>query len=127
MIALIFKWIAITILSVCILALLAYIFLKPKLTVHADGTTVSVLKNTFYIPTDSPTKIYRFDPSPKELDKILQTNTKDYPATFVIYIKYISTGQVVSLNADQTFNAASLYKLAVMYTVYQKASDGKLG
>ncbi len=126
MIKLLIKYVITISFSIGILTLLVYIFLKPKFSVHADGTTISVLKNTFYIPTTSPTKIYKFDPNPPELSNILKSNVKDYPATFGIYIKNISTGQEASLNADETFNAASLYKLAVMYTIYQKAADGML-
>ena len=89
MMTLIFRWVVIFVFAIGILALLIYIFLKPQFSVHADGTTISVLQNTFYIASDSPTKVYRFDPHPQELNKILENNTKNYPATFGIYIKNI--------------------------------------
>lgn len=109
-----------------ILLLLCWLIINPKISVRADGMTVSLPQVSFYIPSEKPTKIYRFNPNPPELINIIKTNTKDYPATFGIYIKNISTGQEVSLNADDSFNAASLYKLAVMYTIYKKGFEGKL-
>lgn len=109
-----------------ILLILSWLVIKPQISVRSDGITVSLPQASFYIPSDKPIKVYKFNPKPEELVKIINTNIKDYPATFGVYIKNISTGQVVSLNADKQFNSASLYKLAVMYAIYKKGSEGKL-
>lgn len=109
-----------------ILFLIVGIFLYPRISIRGDGVTISLPRATFYIPAYFPTKIYKFNPFPPELNQIIETNTKDYPAKFGIYIKNISTGQQVTLNADENFNAASLYKLAVMYTIFKKGNEGKL-
>ena len=116
--------ISFTVLS--IFALISWIFLNPRISLGSDGITVSLPQVSFYVPNTTSVKIYKFDPRPLELVNILQNNTRDYPGTFGIYIKNISTGQEVSLNANTSFNAASLYKLAVMYTIYKKGVEGKL-
>lgn len=108
------------------IALASNLFIFSVISVRADGTTISLPQASFYIPADSPTKVYKFNPRPEELVSIIESNTKDYPGTFGIYIKNISTGQEVSLNAEQDFNSASLYKLAVMYAIYKKGNEGKL-
>lgn len=108
------------------LLILSWLIIKPQISVRKDGITVSLPQASFYIPSDKPINVYKFNPKPLELLNIINTNTKDYPATFGIYIKNISTGQQVMLNADESFNAASLYKLAVMYTIYKKGMEGKL-
>lgn len=112
--------------SLLLLASVLGIFIFKKVSVREDGITVSLPQASFYIPSEQPVKVYKFNPSPPELLGILENNTQDYPADFGIYIKNLSTGQEVSLNADVSFNAASLYKLAVMYTIYKKGSEGQL-
>lgn len=113
-------------LPILLLGILFLFFVSPGISIREDGITLTLPQASFYIPSESPTKIYKFNPHPAELLEILENNTKDYPSFFGIYIKNISTGQEVSLNADEAFNAASLYKLAVMYTIYKKGGEGKL-
>lgn len=108
------------------LLILSWLMIIPQISIRKDGITVSLPRASFYIPSDKPIKVYKFNPQPEELLDIINTNTKDYPAFFGIYIKNISTGQQVMLNADEQFNAASLYKLAVMYAIYKRGSEGKL-
>ncbi len=91
-----------------------------------EGATIATPNINFFIPADNPTKVYSFDSKPKELEDIVNTYANSYPATFGIYIKNLNTGQEITLNPDKKFEAASLYKLGVMYTIYKKAAEGKL-
>lgn len=97
-----------------------------KFYTRAEGVTLTTPAANFFIPSNNPIKIYTFDPKPKKLQNIINQYTQSYPATFGIYIKNLNTGQEISLNPDEKFEAASLYKLGVMYTIYKKASEGKL-
>lgn len=106
-------------LIICIIFIIWLSFLK--ISVRADGVTISTSDTSFYIPSKLPTKIYKFNPKPPELLKIIENNTRDYSADFGIYIKNISTGQVVSLNPHKSFNAASLYKLVLCILFIKKA------
>lgn len=109
-----------------VIILAGLILIKPRISIGGDHTIISLPKAVFYISSKGALKVYKFNPQPKELEDIIESNTKDKDATFGIYIKNISTGQETSLNADQKFSAASLYKLAVMYTIYKKGSMGEL-
>lgn len=102
------------------------ILLHPRVAVRAEGTTIKTNQLSFYIPSEKPLKVYKFDPAPKELEEIVFKNISDSEATFGIVIKNLSTGQEYGLNADEVFTSASLYKLSVMYTIYKKASEGRL-
>lgn len=101
-------------------------YLRTTLYVGASGITLTTTKVAFYIPHKDPKKVYVFNPQPEDLNKIIKTNIDNSAATFGIYLKNLTTGQEYKLNSEDTFTAASLYKLAVMYTLYQKASEGKL-
>lgn len=110
---------------ILILPLILYFFLKPKVSVRSDGVTIALNQVSFYIPSSNPSKIYKFDPKPQELVRIIEENINGYPGTFGIFIKNLSTGQEVSLNEEESFPSASLYKLFVMYTLYQKGVKGE--
>jgi beta-lactamase class A len=49
-----------------------------------------------------------------------------HPARLGIYVYHFGTGQVMELNADQRFRAASLYKLMVLYDAYAQMAAGTL-
>ncbi|HET7271610.1 MAG TPA: serine hydrolase [Rubrobacter sp.] len=57
-----------------------------------------------------------------ELDRIAQA----YPATFGVVIFDPSTGEAVTMGADQRFLAASLNKLPVLMTLYRAAASGEV-
>lgn len=104
----------------------AFVLFNPRLSVRADGTTISIEQANFYIPSEKPLKIYVFDPNPKKLMDILEEHTKNEQAVFGVYIKNLSTGQEITLNPDKRFSSASLYKLALMYTIFDLGSKGTL-
>lgn len=97
---------------------LFFLFLDPKFIVRHEGITITSRQANFYIPSDKPFKVYVFNPFPKELKDKLEEMIKDEQATFGIYIKNLSTGQQISINPEKKFTSASLYKLAVMYTIF---------
>lgn len=115
----------IKILGIAILILLMGV-LNPRLSIRADGTTIITSQASFYIASAEPKKVYIFNPKPRELEKIIADNISSSEATFGILIKNLSTGQEVSLNADESFTAASLYKLGVMYRIFERALYGEL-
>lgn len=53
-----------------------------------------------------------------ELEDIVKQNIASSSANFGVYIKNLTTGEKYSLNPDESFDAASLYKLAVMYAIF---------
>lgn len=109
-----------------VIALLGEILLHPRITVIAEGTIIKTNSASFYIPAAEGLKIYKFDPNPKDVEKIISKNISGLDAMFGIVIKNLSTGQEYRLNSDEEFSSASLYKLSVMYTIYKKDSEGKL-
>lgn len=105
-------------------SLTAFLIFDPHLYRRVDGITLVTSKASFYIPTDQPSKIYVFNPKPKELGAILLNATQNTNSNLGIVVKNISTGQELSINGDEAFYSASLYKLSVMYTLYEKAGKG---
>lgn len=101
-----------------IFIMIFFLFFNPRLSVRADGTTIYSKQANFYIPSKQPLRIYVFNPFPEELKEKVEELTKNQQATFGIYIKNLSTGQEISINPDKQFTSASLYKLAVMYTIF---------
>jgi beta-lactamase class A len=59
-------------------------------------------------------------PLHSELERIAQA----YPATYGVVILDPSTGETVTMDADQRFLAASLNKLPVLMTLYRAAASG---
>jgi beta-lactamase class A len=48
------------------------------------------------------------------------------PGTFGIAVKHLIAGQSAEINADKVIEAASLYKLAVLYEAYRQRAEGKI-
>lgn len=112
--------------SLLVLVILGEVLFHPRLIFGKEGTTIKTGSLIFYIPSDTPLKIYAFSPKPKELEEIIQRHSQKYPGTLGVLIKNLSTGQEVGLNTNESFTAASLYKLAVMYTIFDLDSKGVL-
>lgn len=111
-----------------ILATLAVllILLQPEINVRQGKALVKASTAYFYIPSLQPVKVYAFDPNDQTLNQILQNDTKNVDATFGIYVKNLNTKQISTINPDLQFESASLYKLFVMYTIFNKGAQGKL-
>jgi beta-lactamase class A len=84
-------------------------------------------------PTSTPTAMAvvtpTFTPSPTSsvpVPPILAQVASRHQARMGIYAYHFGTGQVLQLNADQRFRAASLYKLVVLYDAFQRIAAGTL-
>lgn len=97
-----------------------------RITNRTAGIAIQLPQYTFYIALENPKKVYIFNPHPDELRSIVESNVQKSDAKFGIFIKNLSTGQEFSYNAEEQFTAASLYKLAVMYTLYNLDHQEKL-
>lgn len=113
-------------LFIIILIVFGLLFLQPKISQRSDGVTIKTVQAHFYIPSHQPLKIYSFNPKPKALEEIIEKNINNSEATFGVVIKNLSTGQEIELNSNEEFITASLYKLPVMYTIFQKHKQNKL-
>lgn len=60
------------------------------------------------------------------IEDVFQSNTQNTDTIFGIVAWDLNTNNKYSLNEDKQFESASLYKLAVMYTLFYLDSKGKL-
>lgn len=58
--------------------------------------------------------------------KFFAEKTQNLPEKYAIYIKDLKSQKVYELNSKEIFPAASIYKLAVMYTAYDRLEKGTL-
>ncbi len=109
--------------SLIIIVILAW---NTQIISRTDSTLILTPIRSFYIPANKPLAVFSFDMHPQELQNIVN-QLKSHPnTTFGVYIKNLNTGQEISLNPHKQFNSASLYKLAIMYAVYDLANQGKI-
>lgn len=64
--------------------------------------------------------------NPQQIQEIFNKNTKNTETVFGIVVWDLNKGQKIYLNENEQFESASLYKLAVMYTLFYLESHGKL-
>ena len=57
---------------------------------------------------------------------IAESTFRDFDGKYAIYIQNLKTKESLKINADQTFGSASLYKLWLMATIFDKVSKGEL-
>ncbi len=60
------------------------------------------------------------------LQELLQNEVDDEPCVYGIAVKHLTTGYSASVNGDRVIEAASLYKLAVMYEFYRQQAKGDI-
>lgn len=60
------------------------------------------------------------------LERELRELTRGFAGDVGIYVRHLENGQVVALAADDTFPTASMIKLPLLVTLYQRAADGAL-
>jgi beta-lactamase class A len=65
-------------------------------------------------------------PTAHTLRSRLEQVAAEYPGTYGVVVYDPSSGKTVALNADQRFVAASLTKLAVLFTLYRAAARGEV-
>ncbi len=107
---------------------------KPVLvaTLLVAATTLSLL----LVNIDDPSYTEPFFlggqaslPFVKKTDTItplIQEETADLPGKYAIYIKDLKSQESSSLNPDEKFASASLYKLAVMYKAFDALDKGEI-
>lgn len=61
------------------------------------------------------------------LQAVLDETLGDRAGSYAFFVKDLSTGRGALHNADTVFNAASLFKLFVMYEVFRQESIGAIG
>lgn len=80
----------------------------------------------YYKPTDSQSSPTREDKKNKKVSQLVATQTKDLPGRYAIFIKDLKTDYTYTLNTNEEFAAASLYKLAVLYKAYDAIEKNEL-
>jgi beta-lactamase class A len=99
----------------------------PPAQAQRPGTPLSDAPAT-PVSGDQPPKANT--PQLETTDPILRQQILDYldsqPGRYGVAVEDLATHHVTLIDADQTFESASTYKLLVMYCVYQQLSTGKL-
>ncbi len=114
-----------------IIALLIFltllVFLEPHITrANENGFVVRTGIGTFFIPSSNPIAIKVFSKNDAHIESLVKKHTDKSPEHYGIVIKNFTTGQEYSLNAEEKFKTASVYKLFVMDTIFDYAKKGKL-
>jgi beta-lactamase class A len=60
------------------------------------------------------------------LQRLLDAELAAFPARAGVWVKHLTTGEEAAVRADETFNSASVIKLAVLTLAYQMAEKGTL-
>lgn len=64
--------------------------------------------------------------SPTGLQRILDAEVARFPGRAGLWVKHLTTNEDAAVNADDTFNSASVIKLPVLVIAYQMADKGTL-
>lgn len=67
----------------------------------------------------------RWNPD-RKLTKKLQALVKDFKGDVGIYVRHLTTGRTVEINADSLFPTASMIKVPIMVGVFDKVEKGEL-
>jgi beta-lactamase class A len=59
------------------------------------------------------------------LQRLLDAELARFPGRAGVWIKHLTTGEEAGVNADSTFNSASVIKIPVMILAYQMAEQGR--
>lgn len=89
-----------------------------------SGVTGKVLGVSW--PTIKMTSSFSFDFGRSGLEEIIQNDLVDQKGYFAVYIENLASGETFSLNANETFPAASLYKLFLLSAVLKEVESGKI-
>ncbi len=84
-------------------------------------------------PTPSPlTNTQKVSPSPtgtltdQQITAILTTQINKFPGDYGVFIKNLKTNKTYSINPNDEFTTASIYKLAVMYKIFDLLEKNQL-
>ena len=114
---------ALVILGLILAYLLAVTALKPAALVSPQGTASASKPASNYLIQP---RLNRDQSRSQALEQIIRADIASSSATFGILVKNLTTGQEVAINPEEEFTTASLYKLAVMYTLFYKAAHGQI-
>ncbi len=100
------------------------LFIIQKFTV--EKTSQQVEKPQVFGIVEKSTTIFNPDENSDALGTIVQHELKNTKGEYGIVINNLKTGERYYYNEHKIFEAASLYKLFVMATVFQKIQNGNL-
>jgi len=113
--------------------IIATLFIVTILVIAADIVSVITRKDqtnppdNFYsgaqnLIEDKETPL----PQPDPIEKLVDGTAANFSGQAAIYIKDLKTGKSWETNADQKFASASIYKLAVMWAIYDAIGKNQL-
>ena len=62
----------------------------------------------------------------KQIQSYLENQISNFPGSYGVFIKDLKHQTIYSVNENQTFQTASIYKLAVLYKTYDAISKGEI-
>src|SRR6185436_13132357 len=93
------------------------------LQLQAFGVVINRLRARFVLPVAlALTALCASDAAAQAssgLQRLLDAELGAFPARAGIWVKHLTTGEEASVRADETFNSASVIKLAVLTLAYQ--------
>lgn len=99
-------------------------FVIPLITILVIIFSISsFLKENGKLISPKPVKVDKVFSS---LEKIVANPLRGTKGTYAVIVKNMKDGKGYTKNQDKIFEAASLYKLWVMETVYEKISNGEI-
>ena len=97
--------------------------------VHRQKQNQAQTPQDFFISSQDIQTTPTPSPSPKtnlEVENIFQKDIPNLEGNWAIVIKDLNTQKTYAYNQDKIFVSASLYKLAVMWAVFQEIENGKV-
>ena len=65
-------------------------------------------------------------PAPTGLQRLLDAELARFPGRAGVWVKHLTNGDEAGVQADETFNSASVIKLPVLVMAYQLSERGRL-
>lgn len=104
---------------VLVLSIIAYFYLRALESNLTQKTISPIGKEPSFTQKVTQAIIPK-----SQLVKAIEKRLKDEQGTYALVIKNLKTNETFSLNENQQFTSASLYKLWVMATAYDKINQG---
>lgn len=105
------------------IALVSYLGFVSIASIFSSGNAAKIDGKGVVSPLEPLLEIKKSD---SKLSEVIQPIIADEDGEYAIAIENLSTGEVFDLSADREFLSASLYKLWVMGTVYEKLEEGSI-
>ncbi len=91
----------------------------------SSKNTKTYITPYFFGAKNNLTQIFSDKPN-KQIQTFLEGEVSKLPGNYGVYIKDLKHQTIYSVNENQQFQTASIYKLAVMYKAYDAISKGEL-